>query len=71
MSKGLYVFRQDEASTHFYGILKGIISIRINKVDTHKRNEIRRMRRREELHRMDSLGFNTKILIENKKGSLK
>jgi CRP-like cAMP-binding protein len=37
--KGCYVFKQEEPSTHFYGILKGRISIRINKVDKQKKKE--------------------------------
>lgn len=39
VQKGCYVFRQEEISTHFYGILKGKISIRINKIDRLKKRE--------------------------------
>ena len=33
------MFNQEEISTHFYGILKGKISIRVNMVDNEKKKE--------------------------------
>jgi len=39
VQKGSYVFRQEEISTHFYGILKGKISIRVNKINRLKKRE--------------------------------